>query len=326
MCFFNLTIIIIFARATLGFILNDASDGNNYMKKKLCAKELAIDYLISFAAGFLVAFGLHYFSQQNGFVPGGISGLAFILEMFLPHLKIGDFVIGASIYIFLLNMPFFVLISIFVEKKLGLNLAFYILVQSVTLLLLNEFLPNIYYDASDGNLIFACIGAGFVTGLGFGLQIRRNGSSGGTYSISALIKHWYPAANIAWLSFMMDCSVVVLLFVCDQFSIEPTIATIVNIFLANFVVDYCLQGAKEGYKFEIITDNPEEISTDIMTVLKHGVTEMNVQGMYTHKNKYMIVCIIRKRELSKMMKIIRKYKGTFASFSKVNEVLGNFKK
>lgn len=311
---------------TLVFTKRGYKNGINFMKKKLCAKELAIDYSISLLAGFLVAFGLHYFSQQNGFVPGGISGLAFILEMFLPRLKIGNFEVGASIYIFLLNMPFFVLISIFVEKKLGLNLAFYILVQSISLLLLNEFLPNTYYDASDGNLIFACIGAGFLTGLGYGLQIRRNGSSGGTYSISALIKHWHPAANIAWLSFMMDCSVVILLFVCDQFSIEPTIATIVNIFIANFVVDYCLQGAKEGYKFEIVTDSPEEISTEIMTVLQHGVTEMNVQGMYTHKNKYMVVCIVRKRELGKMMRIIKKYKGTFASFSKVNEVLGNFKK
>lgn len=290
------------------------------MKKTNKAKELLLDYAISLLAGLLTAFGLHYFSQHNGFVPGGISGLAFILSQYTP-LKI-----NAGYYIFLLNLPLFVLISIFVEKKLGLNLAFYIIIQSSALVLFEKALPNTYYEASQGNLIFACIGSGVVTGLGYGIQIRHNGSSGGTYSVSALIKHWHPASNIAWLSFMMDCSVVFLVFFLTNCGIEPTIATIVNLFLANFVVDYCLQGSKEGYKFEIITDNPEDISTEIMTTLQHGVTELNVQGMYTHSNKYMIVCIIRKRELSKMMRIMKKYKGTFASFSKVNEVIGNFKK
>ena len=33
-----------------------------------------------------------------------------------------------------------------------------------------------------------------------------------------------------------------------------------------------------------------------------------------------------KRELSKMMRIIKKYPKSFASFSRVNEVFGNFKK
>ena len=87
-----------------------------------------------------------------------------------------------------------------------------------------------------------------------------------------------------------------------------------------------MQGIKEGYKFEIITDDPETISQEIMQELKHGVTDLRVQGMYTHAEKHMIVCIIRKRELSKMMKLIKKYPKSFASFSRVNEVFGNFKK
>ena len=39
----------------------------------------------------------------------------------------------------------------------------------------------------------------------------------------------------------------------------------------------------------------------------------------------MLVCIIRKKQVGKMMKIIQKYPGTFASFTKVNEVFGRFK-
>jgi len=48
--------------------------------------------------------------------------------------------------------------------------------------------------------------------------------------------------------------------------------------------------------------------------------------MYSHTDKYMLVCIIRKKQIGDMMKIIKKYPGTFANFSKVNEVFGRFRK
>ena len=41
---------------------------------------------------------------------------------------------------------------------------------------------------------------------------------------------------------------------------------------------------------------------------------------------YMLVCIINKRQIGEMMKIIKSYPDTFASFQKVNEVFGNFKR
>ena len=63
-----------------------------------------------------------------------------------------------------------------------------------------------------------------------------------------------------------------------------------------------------------------------MEELGHGVTEIRAQGMYSHTEKFMLVCIIRKKQLGAMFKIIKRYKGTFASFSKVNEVFGRFKK
>jgi uncharacterized membrane-anchored protein YitT (DUF2179 family) len=92
------------------------------------------------------------------------------------------------------------------------------------------------------------------------------------------------------------------------------------------IVDSGLSGIKNGYKFEIVTTNPRELSSELMTRLKHGVTSMKVHGMYTDTDKYMLVCIINKRQIGEMMKIIKSYPDTFASFEKVNEVFGNFKR
>ena len=123
----------------------------------------------------------------------------------------------------------------------------------------------------------------------------------------------------------MDSSVVAIAFFVYGMKITPVVCTLLNLFIANIVVDYFLSGLKNGYKFEIVTDKPEELSVELIEKLKHGVTEIRVLGMYSHAEKYMLVCIIRKKQIGEMMRIIKNYPGTFASFAKVKEVFGRFK-
>jgi uncharacterized membrane-anchored protein YitT (DUF2179 family) len=108
--------------------------------------------------------------------------------------------------------------------------------------------------------------------------------------------------------------------------ITPVICTLLNLFIANVIVDNGLSGLKNGYRFEIVTSHPEELAGELMTRLKRGVTEISVHGMYSDDDKYMLVCIINKRQIGEMMKIIKSHPDTFASFSKVNEVFGNFRR
>ena len=108
--------------------------------------------------------------------------------------------------------------------------------------------------------------------------------------------------------------------------VTPVICTLMNLFIAAVIVDNMLSGVKDGYKFEIITSEPDKISEELMKTLKHGVTEIRVHGMYSDTDRYMLVCIINKRQLGQMMKIMKKYPGTFANFQRVKEVFGNFKR
>ena len=132
--------------------------------------------------------------------------------------------------------------------------------------------------------------------------------------------------NIAYVSFIMDASVVLIAFFVYGMKVTPAMCTLMNLFIANIIVDRGLNGIKNGYKFEIITSNPQALSEELMTRLKHGVTEITVHGMYSDTDKYMLICIVNKRQIGEMMKILKRYPDTFASFGKVNEVFGNFKR
>ena len=83
---------------------------------------------------------------------------------------------------------------------------------------------------------------------------------------------------------------------------------------------------KSGYKFQIVTDDPEGLAERLMKELGRGVTDIKAVGMYTHKEKNMLICIIRRRQLGEMMKILKSYPNVFASFEKVSVVFGRFVK
>lgn len=277
---------------------------------------VAADLLVAVAAGLAVALGLHYFANYNNFYPGGISGIAFVISDVTG--------LSRSVLLLAMNLPLFLAMSLLVDKKLGAYLSLYMVVQSVGL----SFLVRVgfpYYTTHD-NLIFAAIGAGVVTGAGYSMMLRHFGASGGTFCISALIKRVRPGANVAWLAFALDSSVVIIVFFLYGCKIEPALCTLINLFIADAVVDASLQGVKSAYRFEIITDHPEELAQEIMKRSKHGVTEVQGEGMYTHTGRSVLICIVRKRHVSEMIRLLRGYPDTFTSFSKVNEVFGRFHK
>ena len=293
------------------------------MRKRDIAKEWIFDILIAVCAGIIVGTAYHFFQNSNGFAPGGVGGLATITH----HLLGGR--VDWSILMVAFNLPIFVLVSAFVNKKLGLMLSIYMLVQS--------FIPNLYgllgakpycyaHYPDDFNIVLACIATGVISGLGFSLMLRRFGASGGTYGISALIKKAKPETNIAYVSFIMDASVVAIAFVVYGFKFTPAICTLLNLFIANMIVDNGLNGLKNGYKFEIVTAHPQELSDELMQRLHRGVTAIQVHGMYSDSDKHMLVCIVNKRQIGEMLKILRSHPDTFASYEKVNEVFGNFKR
>ena len=289
-------------------------------------KQATMDFICVIVAGVIVGFAYYFFQNSNGFAPGGVGGLATITYHFTGNF-IGES-LSWAVLMLSFNIPIFILVSIFVNKRLGAILMLYMATQSFSAVVFEMLGCKPYSLANNGadfEIVFACIATGLISGIGFSLMLRRFGASGGTYAISALIKQFKPATNIAYVAFILDASVVFIAFFVYGMKVTPVICTLLNLFVANIVVDNVLSGVKNGYKFEIVTDQPDELSAELIEKLEHGVTEIRVLGMYSHTEKYMLVCIIRKKQIGEMMKIIKRYPGTFASFGKVNEVFGRFK-
>ena len=213
------------------------------MKKRKIVWNFFLDVLYAVIAGCIVGTAYFFFQNSNGFAPGGVGGLATITH----HLLQDN--ISWSILMVAFNLPIFVLVSMLINRTLGIMLTIYLCVQS--------FIPELYSllgampycqanNAADFNIVFACIATGVISGFGFSLMLRRFGASGGTYGISALIRRARPETNVAYVSFVMDASVVFIAFFVYGMRITPVICTLLNLFIANIIVDNGLSGIKNG--------------------------------------------------------------------------------
>lgn len=289
-------------------------------------------------SGILRALGIYIFVTPNNFAPGGTNGIAVLIE-YATH---GVF--NAGYTLLLISIPLFFLAFFFIGKKEAIVSFFSFFITSAILTPIGwieealgvEHLLPIYGgpDASAQPIIHGLLGAvagGIFLGVALAVMLKQCGTSGGTSIPATIINKKFRNLSVSMLTSLFDAVVVfvsMFVFGGETFTemLDPVILALVSLFVTSKVCDTILQGFKSAYKFEIITSHPDELSEEIMQKLHRGVTCVNVEGMYSHENKSMLICVIRKRQLAELQRIIRRYPGSFAYFVPTNEVYGRFLK
>ena len=103
-------------------------------------KTIIIDVLVCLLSAIIVSGSLYYFSNYNRFAPGGVTGFASILGSKIAEHGLGDVTLNMSILMFIFNLPIFLLVAIFCNRKTGIMLIIYLVFQAGILLLLKYFL------------------------------------------------------------------------------------------------------------------------------------------------------------------------------------------
>ena len=301
----------------------------NNKKRKQCIKILKDSAYYAFAillSGFLRAVGIFIFVTPNKFAPGGINGVAVLME----------YIIGWSSgwFLLMLNIPLFFVAFFFIGKREAIVSTLSMLLTSGLLIIFdnNPWLCENFQYQANAEAILAAITGGIFLGVALAIMLKSCGTAGGTAVLASLVNKKWRFLSISWLTSAFDALVVFAsFFVYNQGisftdKLNPVLLALVSLFATGKVCDLILQGFKVAYRFEIITNKPEEIAAEIMERTHHGVTEMSGIGMYSHKDYNVLVCIIRKRHIADIQRIIKKYPDTFASFTPVSEVYGKFLK
>lgn len=282
--------------------------------EKMTAKSWIFLIVGILVAGVVRAIGIYCFITPNQFAPGGVTGIATMLENKLPGNP------NAGYFLLAMNVPLIIIAFIFLGKRFAIISGTAIVLSSALMVLLEKIgFPTFAFEQDK---ILPAIAGGIIGGVGIAIMIKLGGSSGGTDVIATIIQKKHSATNVTWFIFLLDSSVVIVSFFVYGFNIVPVLLSFVEMFASSKVAETILQGFKSALKFEIITSNPEELSQEIMQKLHRGVTMMAAKGMYTGEERAMLICVLRKRQLSQFRDILKKYTDTFAYLSGTSEVVG----
>ncbi len=273
---------------------------------------------------FAVAYALIYeiFVFSNSFAPAGINGIVTMIQ-YLFRFKVGYLSL-------IINLPMLAVAWFVLDRSYALRTLTFTLIFSGTLLVserLGIAESGIIFEATDtGGRLLAAIAAGLFNGFLYSMSVRMGGSTGGTDVVGEFIHHARPEYNTVWVIFTINAIVAVASFFVYDLKYEPVILCAVYIFVNSRTSDAIFKGNRAAAKFEVITTQPEQLSHELITTLRHGCTVIRAEGMYTHSNRAMLVCVINRRQVVDFERIIRKYDNTFAYISTVNGIVGNFKK
>ena len=296
---------------------NDYSGGEQALKDK---KQL-FGFIVVVLMGTLMAVNYQIFILPNAFAPAGLNGIATMIQ-YKFHFSIGYMSL-------LINLPlcgaaFLVLNREYAVKTITFSLAFSIMMLVFNYRLI-DLQPYIYITENGTSTILGPVTASVINGFIYGTVFRMNGSTGGTDVVAAMIHRRDPRANTLWLIFSINCLVAVSSYFVYGYRIEPVILCILYCFFTSFIGDRIIKGGKQGIRFEIITNHPNEISQEIIQKLKHSVTRMEAIGMFSGTPRTVLICVINRHQIVEMERILSGYPDVFAYMSTVRETIGNFK-
>ncbi|MBQ2756165.1 MAG: YitT family protein [Oscillospiraceae bacterium] len=269
-------------------------------KKKLSEKKplkiaanLLLDILFDIIGAIGYSSGVIIFTAPNSIAPGGVSGLATIINHFFPTFPIGTIS-------FIINVPLLIIALSLWGKKLTLKT-----LKSVAILSVITNLMSAYATPYKGNPLLAALFGGVCMGAGLAVVFLRGSTTGGTDIIGRLLQKFFPAMQTGRAILVIDFCVLLLSAIAYH-NIETFLYGMVAMFTSSKVLDAILYGADTGKVVMIVSDKKEEIAKTIIAETGRGCTFLNGVGAYTNESRNITLCAVRKHQYLALKKIIFK--------------------
>ena len=183
-----------------GGIMQEQTKKRSHLWRMLLSATLAI-----LASGIVRALAIYVFVTPNEFAPGGINGIAVLLEA-VTHVNSGYYLIA-------LNVPLF-FVAFFLLGKSEAVISTLSMLLTSGLLIVFDYIPGmteIRY-APEYNAILASIAGGVLLGLALAIMLRSCGTSGGTTVLASLVNKKFRNLSVSAMTSAFDACVVLASF------------------------------------------------------------------------------------------------------------------
>ena len=260
------------------------------MTKKAVFNEIK-GYAFMILGCIMYALSTRLFLAPNSIIAGGVSGLSVLINKFFPVLEIGMISIIINIPILLGGLKF-----------QGWKFIIRCLITIVTLGLITDLFMLLPKMTSDG--VLASLYGGVCQGIGIGLFVRYEFSSGGTELLGRLISRMVKVLKIPVCVGILDAIIVVLGAILTKNPNNMLYALIV-VFVSTKVSEIILVGLEKSKLCIIVSDKGEEIATTLLQKSPRGVTMLDGEGMYTRKQHNVLLTCVKNAQLTQLKQIVK---------------------
>ena len=269
-----------------------------FRKIKNPAVRLICEYMVIAVASVFFAIAVSLFLDPNKLAPGGVTGIAIIINHFL------DMPTGTLVLI--MNIP----IMILGIWKFGVKFFISTIVATVMGSVFIDIVAK--FPVATNDMFLSALIGGILMGLSIGLIFKVGASTGGTDIIARLLKIRFPHVETGKLFILVDIMIVLASAIAFR-DIELAAYAGICVFVSGKALDFVF----------VISDEEEEIAQKFMTDLDSGVTYVNGIGAYTSADKKIIMCAMTKQMLPKAQDIVRDIDiNAFIIVTSANEIVG----
>ncbi len=265
--------------------------------------------------------GFVLFINPYKFVPGGVYGMGVVLHNIFPSIQVGTF--G-----YMFDIPLMIIAVLIFGGQFGTRT---VLAAMFTPGYMNVLTKLVYpneaaVEALDpaqllggrldlsGDLFLACLMGAVIIGVGMGLVVRQQATTGGT-DIVAMLLQKFAGIKFSTGIFLADGFVVLTGLVVIGFGLGMeqssgegwmlTLYSLIIIYTTSRVVAYMLDGASYDKLLFIISDDIEGLRQFILHDLDRSATYIKSRGMYTGKDRDMIFLVVSRKEVRQVQHKIR---------------------
>jgi len=257
----------------------------------------------------LASIGLKGFLLPNGFLDGGVTGIALIINQFAK--------LSISWILPLVSIPFFILGWFTTSKRILIKSAISVMVLALVLHFEN------FGTITEDKLLIAIFG-GIFLGAGVGLAIKN-----GTVLDGSEILGLYVNQN-----FGISIGTVVLVFNSILFaitalliSVEVAMYSILAFIVSSKVIDFFIEGFENYVGLWIISDKSEQLQQSLLKEIQTGMTVFTGSKGFGSRGKIenvqVIQIILNRIDIMKASKIISSVdENAFIVEFDVNQIRG----
>ena len=267
-----------------------------------------MDYIFIISGCILAGFGTSCFLLPNQLSSGGFSGVATIIYYFYK--------INMGTIIIILNIPFFIIGYFKLGKNFTIKTVFGTFFYSIFIDMFNNIGPLVT------DKFLSSIYGGIFIGTGLAFVFKANASTGGSDLIAHIAQNYNNEVKIGNVLVVFDIIIIILNLISFK-KIEIGLYSAISIYIIGKMIDIVFEGINFCKIVYIISDKYEEIQNCINLEIKKGATGLYGKGSYTKKDRLIIMCVAKRRNVEKIKAFAKKIDpNAFIIISDAREVYG----